>query len=310
MAVLPSGGPVATGSSPGGAPTSIEAAFVVSLGGSGPPFYDVALRTSDGGTTWTPVPVPHGAIAEGFGGFRSQGATIEAVFASGHLERQHAFVFPVLDQNKPVAEFSSDGGSTWHGTHLACQPGGPCVTLGPFLPDNCNMAEVTQPLLRSTNGGLSWSQPPLLDSVKACGQAQLFATSSRDALLVNSLSQFLLSASTDGGATWHAIALPQLPGQRLADGMVVSPDGVGDEVHGLTILPGGSLLDTQAGSGGWELLRAHATAWCRVRTPSKSLQNASQLTGLTVIGSDLWWLTGSSTGSPAVHAIPSASVGC
>ncbi len=124
------------------------------------------------------------------------------------------------------------------------------------------------------------------------------------------MSQFLLSVSSDGGATWHDIGLPQLPGQRQSDGMVVPPGGVGEGPGGLTILPDGSLVYTQGGYGNWELLRAHGKAWCRVSTPSKSLQNTPQLTGLTVIGSDIWWLTGTSAEPPSVHEITAASVGC
>lgn len=58
---------------PAGSPsTDLLAAFLVNPAVAGPPFYDVALSSHDGGASWSPVPVPvpAGSGPLGFGGFR------------------------------------------------------------------------------------------------------------------------------------------------------------------------------------------------------------------------------------------------
>ncbi|HEY5429146.1 MAG TPA: hypothetical protein VIK04_08505, partial [Solirubrobacteraceae bacterium] len=53
-----------------GAMVGLAASFTVTLAPGGPPFYDAAVVTDDGGRTWTPLPVPPGSIAADLGGFR------------------------------------------------------------------------------------------------------------------------------------------------------------------------------------------------------------------------------------------------
>ena len=269
----------------------------------GPPFYEVALVTADRGQTWTAVPVPAGASALSFGGFRYQGGGVEAVFASATPDRK-APAYPNLDPRRPLAELNTSGGTSWQPAPLGCPAAGPCVTLGPYLQDDCAMNEVTQPLLRSTDGGVRWSQPPLPDQAQACAETELAATSARRELLVDSISRFPLQATTDGGATWHDIGLPPAPGEQSY--------GLGEGPGGITALPDGDLLLSggQGYRGGWELLRPRSRAWCAVRTPPAQIQALRQRSSLTLIGRELWWLTGAYNTPPAAHHDAFSTVSC
>ena len=167
----------------------------------------------------------------------------------------------------------------------------------------------TQLVLRSTTRGRRWSTSLFPYPIQSCGEAELLATSRTSAVLIDSTSQFPVLHSADGGATWHDVGLPLLPGRhRLAPR--TGPGGV-------TALPDGSLLlaPGQGSPGGWDLLRRGAVAWCRLRSPARAQQRGSQLTPVTVVGDRLWWLTGALPGSaaptlPAVHTSPLSALSC
>ena len=276
-----------------GAPVGLAAAFTVALAPGAPPFYDAAVVTDDGGQTWAPLAIPHGSIVAGFGGFRYTGGELEAVFATSRPQRPD----PALDTTRPLAEAVDGDGVHWHGAPLSCPEAGPCVTLGPYLPGNCAMNGAFQPVARSSDAGRSWSQLGFPYEVQACGEAEVVATSARSALLVDSTSPFPVLRSGDDGITWHDVGLPRRPGHG-----------------GITVLPDGSLL--MAGglgySGAWELLRRGARSWCRLRAPDRAQQRANQLTPLTVIGDQLWWLTGTPQTStpPAAHQFALSALAC
>jgi hypothetical protein len=269
----------------------------------GPPFYEIALVTADQGQTWTAVPVPAGGSVLSFGGFRYEAAGVVALFATA-IPHRKAPAYPDLDPARPLAELASGNPTSWQPIPLGCPPAGPCVTLGPYLQANCAMNPVTQPLLRSTDGGLRWSQPALPDQVQACAEAELVATSARTELLIDSMSRFPLQATTDGGATWRDIGLPPAPGQQSY--------GLGEGAGGITALPGGDLLLSggQGYRGGWELLRHGSHSWCAVRTPSAQIQDLPQLSWLSVIGNELWWLTGTYGEPPTAHNVALSTVSC
>jgi hypothetical protein len=234
---------------------------------------------------------------------RYEAAGVVAVFATATPNRK-APAYPDLDPARPLAELAGANGTSWRSIPLGCPAAGPCVTLGPYLQDNCAMNQVTQPLLRSTDGGVRWSEPALPDQVQACAEAELVATSARTELLIDSMSRFPLQATTDGGATWRDIGLPPAPGERSY--------GLGEGPGGITALPGGDLLLSggQGYRGGWELLRHGSHAWCAVRTPSAQIQNLPQLSSLSVIGNELWWLTGTYGAPPTADNVALATVSC
>ncbi len=288
-----------------GSVAGVAAAFPAAPAVGGPPFYDIPLVTYDAGNTWTPLPAPRGSSLQGFGGFRYEGSEVEAVFAA--MQRGGSRYFPAFEAGKPLAMVGSGGSDTWRAEPLGCPSGGPCVTLGPFMPGNCAMIEVTQPVLRSTDGGVRWSQPQLPDLPGSCAESELVATSSRSELLVNSMSPYPLLRSNDGGATWSDVGLPLAPREQRTRGLGPGPGGI-------TVLPDGGLLLTggQGYSGGWELLRDGGRSWCRVRTPAPGLQRRYELSAVTVIGGQLWWLTGSpaSDSTAAINQLPLAALSC
>jgi len=281
----------------------VAAAFAAAPARYGaPPIYDVALVTSDAGHAWTPVPVPAGASLLGFGGFRYQDGGVEAVFASA-MPNPKAPAYPDLDPSRPLAELSGGDGTGWRPAPLGCPAVGPCLTLGPYLPGDCAMSFVSQPLLRSSDGGVHWSQPALPDQVQACAETELIATSARAGLLVNSMSPFPLLGTTDDGASWHDIGLPPAPGEQS--------HGLGPGSGGITALPDGDLLLSggEGYTGGWELLRHGSRQWCAVHAPSARIQALPQLSPLTVIGDELWWLTGNGA-APHIHQEALSAVSC
>jgi hypothetical protein len=278
-----------------GTPVGLAAAFSVALPPGGPPFYDVAVVTYDGGRPWAPVPVPPGATAAAFGGFRYRGAAVEVMFAA---RTRVGSVYPVLDPARPRAELSTADGRTWAPAPQGCPAAGPCVSLGPFAPGNCAMNGSEQQVERSTDGGRQWSELGFPPWVQACGQATLVALSARSELLVDSTSSYPVLRTTDGGRTWCDIALPPRGGD-------------GD----LTVLPDGSLVMSHGIQyvGRWKLLRPGGHAWCRLTAPSPAVQRLNQLSAPAVINGALWWLAAPADqpdAAPAVNALPLAAISC
>ncbi|MDQ2761404.1 MAG: hypothetical protein M3Y17_13525 [Actinomycetota bacterium] len=285
---------------PPGSPSSdLLAAFLVNAAVPGPPFYELALSSHDGGASWSPVPVPAGSDALGFGGFRDDGAAVQAVYSPVRRGRG----LPELLDGPVLAERTLDAGRDWAPAPLLCPTAGPCVTLGPFAPGHCAGNGSDQTILRSGDGGDRYTTPALPDLASACDAAQLVATGPRSELLVNPDSLYPLVESTDGGVSWRVIGLPRAPGQIA-----------GDPIHaGLILLPSGALLETGvvgfSGLGHFSLLAPGAKAWCTVRSPVFARPQTDQLAPVTLIGDQLYWLSG--TGSAAsLERVPAASVSC
>lgn len=285
-----------------GTMTALAAAFMVTPPPGAPPSFDAALETTDGGVTWTPLPVPPGALADSFGDFRYDGWALTAVYSAARLMRRDPY--PALDPSRPLAEISGADGRSWSAAPLGCPATGPCLTLGPYVPGNCAMNGSSQPLLRSADGGRRWTTLGFPYAVQSCEPAELAATSPRSELLVDSQSQYPLMRTVDGGRSWTDVGVPRLHGGA---GQLQPGYGQG----GLTVLPDGSLLFA-GGAYAWEWLRHAARAWCRLRSPARPAQRTGELAPVTAIGGELWWLTFASVGpfSATLHSLPLSALAC
>ncbi len=279
-----------------GAPAGLAVAFSVTEAAGAPPFYLAALVTRDDGKSWAPIPVPDGSSSAGFGGFRYEGSTLEVVFGASLKGAPRDY--PEFSLTRAVTEVSSADAQSWRQAPLGCPPAGPCVTFGPYQPGNCAMNGTMQTLLRSTDSGSRWSSLDFPYPAQSCGEAELVATSRTSELLIDSTSTYPVLRTSDGGATWHDVALPRRGGN-------------GD----LTVLPDGSLVmaDGLGYSGPWKLLGPGARAWCELRVPTATGEHHFQVAPPTVIGGQLWWLTGSldsSTAAPALQDLPLSALNC
>jgi hypothetical protein len=279
-----------------GAPAGVAAAFSGTRAAGGPPFYLAALVTRDGGRTWVPIPVPPGSGAAGFGGFRYRGAQLQALFAR-RIEGAPA-AYPEFGATRVATEIFSADGQSWRHAPLTCPPLGPCATFDAYQLGNCAMNGTFQTLLRSTDGGARWPLLTFPDPVQACGEAELAITSRRGEVLVDSTGTYPVLRTTDGGATWQDVAIPRRAGMgelaMLPDGELLMAHGLGDQ-------------------GRWQLLRRGARRWCTVRTPAPAIQRRTQITPVTVIANQLWWLTGppdNPEASPVVNQLPVAALSC
>jgi hypothetical protein len=267
----------------------------------GPPFDYVALSTPDRGAGWTAVRVPAGSAEGLFGGLRGgPGGELEAVFAPKVTLRAHEPSFPG-PAGTPLAETTSDGVS-WHQAPLACPASGPCLQFGAAAWARCAAIGSYQEMLRWAPDGRGWTSSPTVDWPNGCAQAAVVATGLRTALLVNSLSQFPLSETTDGGLHWVDVGVPTVHGH----GYLQSTYGPG----GLTLLPSRALL--HGGDGGpWRLLSARTNRWCTVTGVPRALQALQQNGAATVAAGQLWWQVWTGAGAgPVTEHVPLSALTC
>jgi hypothetical protein len=239
-----------------------------------PPSAVVGYATNDDGRQWQPLPAPAGFPAGHFGGFAVARRTVQALFGAGSGDSRHPPAYGV--------EATDDGGRTWQPAHLTCPPAGPCLRWGP-APSWWSMgAAMPQWLERSSDGGVTWSPPawPERVDVGHQGPAELVALSARTVALLAPGGPYPLRLSQDGGAQWHVISMPAIPGL----GFTLPPGAT------LQWLPSGDLLLTPL-AGPARLLLPGATTWCAVA--STTLPAAVQP---AVIATRLWWLQ--AEGSP------------
>jgi hypothetical protein len=270
----PSSGPGTAGAVP-----TVYAGFIIGPLNQDPMFATVAMYTTDGGSTWSPVPIPKGASVVSFGGFRyAADGDVEALFS-----RWSPPPLPASAAQVPLMERSTIGGRFSKG-RLACPASGPCLTLGASVPgDGCPMgAQSDQPLLLSPDGGKSWARAgqPVSGGVPICPPGALLALSPTDELVVSSAGLAAASGelpallTRDGGRAWQVISLPALPA---------------DAQPQLLPLPDGAVLDVALPT--WLLLPAGGTAWCPVKSPlAAATMKNSDPQSFTVIGSHVWWL--------------------
>jgi hypothetical protein len=269
---------------PRGGPPTVAVGFVAAPHGQAPPVADVALITTDGGSTWSPLPDPPGASPGDFGGFVTDGTTLDALFTAPPAGSDTAHPTALL------VEATDDGGTRWHPAAFGCPGAGPCVAFGAYLPGNCAMNGTFQTLLYSTDGGRRWRTPSWPTSVDACEPATLAALSSTTELLLDPGSPYVARLSVDGGAHWAVLGIPSLPGQPRLSAFDPGADGV-------LLLPDGWLVAWRNRNDparvSWDLLASHATRWCSATASvGASAQSFVPMTGHpTVLGDQLWWQT-------------------
>ncbi len=266
--------PLGPASDPAGV---VAAAFPTLPADQSPMVADVALSTSNGGQSWTPLPVPAGVSPDGFGGFRVDSGTLLALYPPS----------PARPAATPLVEADHAPGTAWAPSRLGCPADGPCVTFAAYQPGACAMNGTLQGLLSSPDGGRTWATPSWPAAVDACSRAELVATSPTSELLLDPGSQFPVRRSVDGGISWSALSVPSLPG--VPPGTAPTPgDG------SLLLLPNGSLLLTgeHGSSSAWELLRPDATRWCSVTNAPRGAAAATAFAPVELLGGQLWWLPG------------------
>lgn len=299
-------------------PASTFAAFTV-LPAEGPMVAEVALFTTDAGRSWSFVPTPPGATRTSFGGFRYQGGDVDALFSPSTAGSGG-------QSGPPLVEQTADGGRSWARAPFECPPAGPCVTFGAHVPGNCAQGLDSQGVIASSDKGRRWTEPSWPGGLTTCWLTTLEATSPAQALLVTSNtvlgSQSPVDAlvTDDGGRSWQALSLPPLlsaPG-GAAGSADQAPPGPGD----VAVLPDGGLLYVDLAP--WQLLAPGAGAWCAVRAVGPGSGPVGGAAGgnyqtvmptsFAVVGTSLWWLSTSSTGSaPAAvtaHDVGVASLTC
>ena len=267
----------------GSIPQLIAASFEAQPKMQSPQFANVALMTKDDGKSWVPIPVPAGASMNGFGGFRQNGNSLEALFSPSLSGSSYPSGSPV-----PLVEATSNSGTSWNEQSLACPSSGPCVTFGPYLAGNCaGGVGVHQSVLYSSDDGKTWSTPVWPKSIQACSPAQLIELPGNKVILVTTSSQNIVRISSNGGKTWKDLAVPLPKSSQRGY-------GIGPGQGGFQILPDGSLLLSDQISNGykWELLNPSADKWCTLNNVSSQFIVSS----VYQIGNKLWWLSAKPTG--------------
>jgi hypothetical protein len=113
---------------------------------------EVAVFSTNGGQTWSPVPVPPGAKPASFGRFRYAAGGVQALFTA----------------TSPPAS-SSGGDQHSHRAAFSCPATCPCITFGADVLGNCAQGLGDQPVIASANGGRHWT-PTALPGPSALGQ--------------------------------------------------------------------------------------------------------------------------------------------
>lgn len=277
---------------------AVFVAFEVPIAPTGTVNRDVALQTLDGGASWSVLPVPPGETSSGFGGFRYQSGLVDAVYSPASSSQAGQRV------QTPIAEQFDPSSGTWRPTTLGCPSRGPCVTLGPFSASNCaGGASAQQQLLRSSDGGASWSTPVWPTLVDPCANGEVAAISASTALLVHGSRGFpyLLLRTTDGGKSWSDVGLPRDP-FATATGVATGQ---------LTLLPDGALLALVNGPGArWDLLVPRARRWCAVGGVPRSTRASARGASLSVFDGQLWWESANGATSAPLHHVKLSDITC
>ena len=185
------------------------------------------LRTTNGGTSWTPVtppsPQPHAKFGWTWSGF--------------FLSPEIAWVVEtsVTSLKSGALYKTTDGGETWSGVSLpvggsvssiqflTTEDGAVTVLLGAWA-GGCAVA-----VLRTTDGGSKWTvvartqpQTPTLRGQPGCGDASFADSTNGWETGATAGNSVLLFHSTDGGKTWleQPIAIPK--GFSAAEGAATS----------------------------------------------------------------------------------------
>jgi photosystem II stability/assembly factor-like uncharacterized protein len=260
-----------------------------------PPVYYMGFYTTDAGITWQLIPPPEESDYESFGGlWTNEDGRVEALFNKP---------LDLINDSEPAyVQVTEDGGGTWNPGRLSCPSNGPCLRWGPAASNIPGMGSpLPQGILISYDGGETWEaiQPPV--ELRTQPPNQLAAFSETEAQIISG-SIFLSAAETpaeplretqDGGQTWKAVELPQLP----------EADTFPNYFPSLQILPDGRYLAQPDGGNVWYLLSAESDAWCRVSTGDLPIYP----TGLQSAGGNLWWVDAD---SGLARSIPQSEIKC
>jgi photosystem II stability/assembly factor-like uncharacterized protein len=235
-----------------------------------PPVYYMGFYTVDGGKTWKPVPSPSPQQVERFGGFWTDGkGLVQALFGG---EQQDSLT--VIQ--------TSDGGNTWNPGALVCPSSGPCLRWGPHGGSIGGMGSpLPQTIMHSNDGGKTWLSTGQTVELRMPGPKELVALSDSSAVLIDGGGQYPLQLTQDGGQTWTALSLPELPGS----------EGGGFPYSGLQMLPDGSLVAQPQQNTAWMLLAPGASQWCQV---SASAQPKDAVL-MRFSGDTAWWINSGET---------------
>ena len=268
---------------------TIYAGFTAAEGRSIPPVYLAPLYSTNAGLAWHRVPIPVGASITEFGGFVTEGNSVEALFSSANGSAGARF--PVGTNDGVVAaEVTSNGGASWRSTTLGCPLTGPCSRFGPFQWGNCAMNSDPQALLlappAASTAVVHWRVSSWVTSVNSCSTQQLVVVSRTELLLFDPSSQYALRRSIDAGQRWTNIALP-------VKAVNYGPDSI-PLGNSLVLTTDGSLFAVIATPSGRreELFRLapRATKWCQVPgILGATVASAGNVSPLMTRGADLIW---------------------
>jgi hypothetical protein len=296
---------------------SIYAGFDTAANNSAPPIYIAGLYTTNNGASWQAVPTPAGYTVEDFAGFTTDGRRVAALFA-GENSYNSRHSAPGTNNGSVPAEVSSNGGATWTSTSLGCPSSGPCTTFGPYQWGNCAMNGSEQPLLEgptdsTATSGVKWTDTSWSSTVNSCFSQQLVVSTTRNLLLLDSTSQYMLQESTNSGRTWSYVALPQISAANY--GGQFTPLN-----NTLLFAPDGSLFAVvqPASSERVDLYRLYPgkSSWCQVPNVFPGQYSNASIGPLRIAGTDLLWSKlvypgadgGTSTSSE--HEMPLTNLHC
>jgi photosystem II stability/assembly factor-like uncharacterized protein len=168
------------------------------------------LTTTDGGTTWTSVPI---GPAPGLGSLAlSCGTTSDCVVTEANPG-------PGGTGEQDVAYVTSDGGSEWtevslpgyfRVSTLQCVPGGRCIAGGLSPPTfdvtNPHTLQDTASVIFSTDGGYSWSTGVLPVSGTLVSPVSCIDSEHCLAIETRTSTPIVLVATDNGGRTWTQVS--------------------------------------------------------------------------------------------------------
>lgn len=198
------------------------------------------LRSTDGGQTWQPVPLPAGA----------KGAPTIQVFAPDPADANGQRAYAGIAE-APAVLLTKDAGATWEA--LEAPPGMTQVDHLVVLADGRVVAgSVNLPyvFMTSDDQGKSWDVHPLLD-LDISGSLTALARNA-DGSRLYMRAGATLHGSDDGGKTWKSLLGPDTGGLPTSAAVVSETAGLGPRIFAVvTLLEGeGKVTRVEASDDG------------------------------------------------------------